>query len=139
MGRRRTRRTGPRSRRTGRSRPDATAASVRGRSGRATHPGRTTGPARLRASHQDICDTVARFYAPLWRSYQLSPTQPPTKGSGLKSGAADGALRVVGVLWPGAAITVVGDGESVVERPTRRVNIAIATSPAAPTPTDSLL
>jgi hypothetical protein len=56
------------------------------------------------------------------------------------SGAADGALRVVGaVVWPGAAITVVEDRVSVVERPTRRVSIAIATSPPTPTATESLL
>ena len=47
-------------------------------------------------------------------------------------------MRVV-VLWPGAAITVVGDRVSVVERPTRTVSIAIATSPATPTTTESLV
>ena len=47
-------------------------------------------------------------------------------------------MRVV-VLWPGAAITVVEDGVSVGERPTRRVSIAIATSPPTPTATENLL
>jgi len=73
-------------------------------------------------------------------SYHISPIQPPTKGGGFKSGAADGELRVVGaLLWTGAAITVVEDGVSVVERPTRRLSIAIATSPPTPTTTESLL
>jgi len=43
-------------------------------------------------------------------------------------------MRVVDV-----AITVVEDGVSVVERPTRRVIIAIATSPTTPATTESLL
>jgi hypothetical protein len=55
-------------------------------------------------------------------------------------GAADGTPRVVGaVVWPGAAMTVVEDRVSGVERPTRRVSIAIATSPPTPTTTESLL
>jgi hypothetical protein len=43
------------------------------------------------------------------------------------------------VLLPGAAISVVEDLVSVVERPTRRVSIAIATSPATPATTERLL
>ena len=89
------------------------------------------GVARPRRSHS--------FYAPRWLSYHISPIQPPTKGGGFKSGAADGAVRVIVLLWPGAAITVVEDGVSGVERPTRTVSVAIATSPPAPTRIESLL
>jgi hypothetical protein len=46
-------------------------------------------------------------------------------------------MRVV--VLPGAAITVVEDCVSVVERPTKRVSIDIATSPPTPTTTESLL
>jgi hypothetical protein len=74
----------------------------------------------------------------LWLSYQLPPIQFPLKGGACTLGAADGALRVV-VLLPGAAISVVEDLVSVVERPTRRVSIAIATSPAMPATTERLL
>ena len=73
-------------------------------------------------------------------SYHISPIQPPTKGGGVKSGAADGELRVVGaLLWTGAAITAFEGGVSGVERPTRTVSIAIATSPPTPTTTEGLL
>jgi hypothetical protein len=53
-------------------------------------------------------------------------------------GAADGVERVVGALVV-TAITVVEDWVSGVERPTRRVSIAIATSPVTPATTESLL
>ena len=75
------------------------------------------------------------FYAPLW----LSNQSPPQAGASTP-GVADGELRVIdAVLWPGAEITVVEDRESVVERPTRTVSIAMATSPPTPTRTESLL
>jgi hypothetical protein len=55
-------------------------------------------------------------------------------------GTADGAWRVVGaVVWPSAAITVVDDHVSGVERPMRRVSIPAATSAPTPTTTESLL
>src|SRR5271167_2616843 len=75
------------------------------------------------------------FYAPLW----LLNQSPPQAGASTP-GVADGELRVIdAVLWPGAEITVVEDRVSVVERPTRTVSIAMATSPPTPTTTESLL
>jgi hypothetical protein len=55
-------------------------------------------------------------------------------------GEADGVLGVgCVVLRPGAAIIVVEDCVSIVERPTRRVSNAIVTSPPTPMTTESLL
>jgi hypothetical protein len=85
--------------------------------------------------------TSASLYAPLWLSNQFAPGQPPPlKGGAFIVGTADGALRVVGAeVWPGAAITVVDDQVSGVERSMTRVSIPVATSAPTPTTTESLL